>query len=84
MNNRQYTDKETAEKIFQTFNKIYNTGEPTEGFDWQFVRKDGTKRYIDESISLQKDSSGKPIGFRGIVRDATERKKAEEALKSSE
>ena len=84
MNNRQYTDKETAEKIFQTFNKIYNTGEPTEGFDWQFVRKDGTKRYIDESISLQKDSSGKPIGFRGIVRDVTERKQAEEALKNSE
>jgi PAS domain S-box-containing protein len=84
MNNRQYTDKETAKKIFQAFNKVYNTGEPTEGFDWQFIRKDGTKRYVDESVSLQKDSSGKPMGFRGIVRDATERKQAEETLKNSE
>ncbi|HUN54764.1 MAG TPA: PAS domain S-box protein [Smithella sp.] len=84
MNNRQYTDKENAKKLFQAFNKVYNTGEPTEGFDWQIIRKDGTKRYVEASASLQKDSSGKPIGFRGIVRDVTERKKAEEELKNSE
>ena len=30
MNNRQYTDKETAKKVFQAFNKVYNTGEPTQ------------------------------------------------------
>jgi len=35
MNNRQYTDKEYSKKLFQAFNKVYNTGEPTEGFDWQ-------------------------------------------------
>ena len=84
MNNRQYTDKENAKKLFQAFNKVYNTGEPTEGFDWQIVRKDGTKRHVEASVSLQKDSSGKPIGFRGIARDVTDRKKAEEALKNSE
>ena len=74
MNNRQYTDKENSKKLFQTFNKVYNTGEPTEGFDWQIIKKDGTKRYVEASVSLQKDSSGKPIGFRGIARDVTERK----------
>ena len=81
MNNRQYTDKENSKKLFQTFNKVYNTGEPTEGFDWQIIKKDGTKRYVEASVSLQKDSSGKPIGFRGIARDVTERKGAEEELK---
>ena len=80
MNNRQYTDKEYSKKLFQAFNKVYNTGEPTEGFDWQIIRKDGTKRYIESSVSLQKDSSGKPAGFRGIARDVTERKQAEEKL----
>ena len=44
------------------------------------IRKDGTKRYIESSISLQKDSSDKPIGFRGIVRDVTERKRAEDRI----
>jgi diguanylate cyclase (GGDEF)-like protein/PAS domain S-box-containing protein len=80
MNNRQYTDKENSKKLFQTFNKVYYTGEPTEGFDWQIIRKDGTKRYVEASVSLQKDSSGKPTGFRGIVHDVTERKQIEQQL----
>jgi PAS domain S-box-containing protein len=84
MNNRQYMDKETARKVFQTFNKVYRTGESTKEFDWQIIRKDGTKRYIEQSVSLQKDSSGKPIGFRGIIRDITERRQTEELLKQSE
>ena len=45
MNNRQYTDKENAKKLYQAFNKVYRTGEPTKGFDWEMIRKDGTKRY---------------------------------------
>ena len=84
MNNRHYTDKETAKKVFQAFNKVYRTGESTKEFDWQLIRKDGTKIYIEQSASLQKDSSGKPTGFRGIIHDITERKKTEELLKQSE
>ena len=84
MNNRQIADKENAKKVFQACNKVYNTGESTKEFDWQIIRKDGTKRYIEQSVSLKKDSSGKRTGFRGIIRDITERKKVEESLKKSE
>ena len=84
MNNRQYTDKENAKKLFQTFNEVYRTGEPAKAFDWQIIRKDGTKRSIEASISLLKDLSGNAIGFRGITRDATERKQAEETMRQSE
>ena len=58
MSYRQYTDKDNAKKVFQTYNKVYKTGEPTEGFDWLIIRKDGAKRYIEASVSLLKDSSG--------------------------
>ncbi|MCK7512868.1 MAG: PAS domain S-box protein [Desulfobacterales bacterium] len=81
MNSRQYTDKENSEKLIQAFNKVNNTGKPTKELDWQIIRKDGTKRYIEASVSLLKDSSGKPTGYRGIIRDITERKKVEESLK---
>jgi PAS domain S-box-containing protein len=81
MNNRQYTDQENARKVYQAFNKVYKTGEPSGECDWEIIRKDGSKGYVEASISLQKDASGKPIGFRGMVRDITERKQAEEALK---
>jgi PAS domain S-box-containing protein len=84
MNNRQFTDKENAKKLFKTFNEVYKTGESAKEFDWQIIRKDGTKRYIEVSVSLQKNSSGQPIGFQGIARDITERKQAEDALRESE
>jgi PAS domain S-box-containing protein len=84
MNNRQFTDKENAKKLFKTFNEVYRTGQPAKEFDWQVIRKDGTKRYIEVSVSLQKDSSGKPIGFQGIARDVSERKQTDESLRESE
>jgi PAS domain S-box-containing protein len=84
MNNRRYTDKETAKKVFQAFNKVYTTGKPTKEFDWQIIRKDGTRRYVEQSASLKKDSTGNSTGFRGIIHDITDRKKTETLLKQSE
>ncbi len=84
MNYHQFTDKENAKKVFKTFNEVYRTGKTAKEFDWQVIRKDGTKRYIEVSVSLQKNSSGKPIGFQGVSRDITERKQAENALAERE
>jgi diguanylate cyclase (GGDEF)-like protein/PAS domain S-box-containing protein len=84
MNDRHYTDPENAKRLFQAFNHVYRTGEPRKECDWGIIRKDGTQRYLEASVSLRKDASGKPIGFRGIVRDITERKRAVEALRESE
>jgi len=78
MNNRQYMDAENARKVFQTFNAVYRTGIPTQAFDWELVRKDGSKRIVETSVSLMKDATGEPVGFRGIVRDITERRQAEQ------
>ncbi len=83
MNNRQYTDQENAKKLYQAFNKVFTTGRPTKEFDWRIIRKDGSERYVEASVSLLRDSEGEPMGFRGIVRDITERKEAEEALRES-
>jgi PAS domain S-box-containing protein len=77
MNNRQYTEKDVAKKVFKAFNEVYKTGKPLKHIDWQIIRKDGVKRHIEASVSLRKDSLGKPIGFRGIIRDITESKQAE-------
>jgi PAS domain S-box-containing protein len=84
MNNRQYTEKEVAKKVFQAFNEVHKTGKPLKEIDWQIIRKDGIKRDIEASVFLLKDLSGKPSGFRGIIRDITERKLAENALRESE
>ncbi len=84
MNYRQYTDKETAKNLFQVFNEIYKTGNTSINYSYELIRKDGAKRYIEASASVKKDSLDKPIGFRGIIRDVTIRREAEEALGKSE
>ncbi|MBA4393679.1 MAG: hypothetical protein C0407_09020 [Desulfobacca sp.] len=81
MNNRQVSDKENARALFQAFNHVFKTGEPGKEFDYDIIRKDGTKRTIQASITLRKDSSGRRIGFGGIIRDITERKRSEVILR---
>jgi diguanylate cyclase (GGDEF)-like protein/PAS domain S-box-containing protein len=79
-NYQQFSDEENSKKVFQIFNKVYKTGQPTEAFDWLIIRNDGTKRYIEASVTLQKDPSEKPNGFKGVIRDITERKLIEKEL----
>ncbi|MGB2688146.1 MAG: PAS domain S-box protein, partial [Desulfobacterales bacterium] len=78
MNNRQFMTEDTAKKVFQTFNEVYQTGKPALAFDWETIAKDGTKKFIETSVALIYDSKGEPIGFRGVGRDITERKRAQE------
>jgi PAS domain S-box-containing protein len=81
MNNRQFMKAETARRVYETFNKVLKTGRTTKAFDWEMIAKDGTQKIVELSASLMRDSNGRPIGFRGVARDITERKKAEEQAK---
>ncbi len=83
MNNRNYMTPETAKKAYLIFNSVYKTGEAAKIFDWEFLKKDGTKIDVEISVSLIKNSKGEGVGYRGIVRDIGERKLIEAALKKS-
>jgi PAS domain S-box-containing protein len=84
MNNRDYASPETARRMFETFHNIYRTGKPVKITNYEIIRKDGTTRILEVSASLMRNSSGQLTGFRGIARDVTDRKQAEEALKRRE
>jgi PAS domain S-box-containing protein len=77
-NYRRFMKPETADKIFKVFNRVFMTGNPDKGFDWDVVRKDGTVVPIEGSVSLVRDPAGDPVGFRGICRDIIHRRKAEQ------
>lgn len=83
-NYREYTSAETAERVFQIYSRIYATGDPVEGIDYDVLRKDGETIHLEVSAYLMHDSEGHPIGFRGLCRDITQRKKMEIALQESE
>ena len=51
-NYREYSDEDTAEEVYQVYNKVYTTGRPVKGFEWKLRRKDGTKGYVEASVSL--------------------------------
>jgi PAS domain S-box-containing protein len=84
MNYREYMSSATAENVYETFNQVYRTGEPARAFDWEVFKVDGSKGHLDTSVSLMRDTKGNPIGFRGIIRDMTKRKRSEIALRESE
>jgi len=66
MNNGSIQMQRMRKSFFKRLIK-FTDREPTKEFDWQIIRKDGTKRYIEASVSLQKDSSGKPKGLKGYT-----------------
>ncbi len=55
-----------------------------EGIEYSLLRPDGSEYPGELSASVLRDASGNPVGFVAIVRDITERKLAEKALKASE
>ncbi|MCD4717065.1 MAG: PAS domain S-box protein, partial [Desulfobacterales bacterium] len=84
MNNREYMTAETAKETYKACNKIYVTGKPAKNIEFETIRSDGTKEYLELSASLIKDIESQPIGFRGIVRDVTQKKLAEKEKKKLE
>lgn len=72
-----YTDEADAEKVYQAYLQIYQTGESITDLQYEIIHKNGEKRYVESSISLMKDTDGKPVGFRGLGRDITARKHAQ-------
>lgn len=77
---RDYMDKETADNVYRTFNQVYRTGVSNKAFDYEIIRKDGSRRNVEISIALRKDNGGNVTGFQCIMRDVTLRKKAETDL----
>lgn len=82
MNVIKLADEEIAQKAYKYFNKVYTTGIPLTWIDGEIIRKDGSRRNVEASASLIRDLTGKPIGFRGIVRDVTEHRQVEELYKT--
>jgi len=80
MNYREYTTIKTAEKIYKVFNEIYRTGKPSDIIDYEIIRADGSIGILELTAGLITDSDHKPIGFHSIVRDVTEKKKAEKEI----
>jgi PAS domain S-box-containing protein len=57
---------------------------PSSMFEAELVRKDGSVVPVEVRTRAIRTHTGQPIGFQGIYRDITERRRAQEALQRSE
>jgi len=76
----------TAESFKATMKKqkaLLEDETATQRYELEIVRKDGVRLSAESRTSLL-THNGQPLGIQCIVRDITERKRAEEALKESE
>ncbi len=81
MNNRDFMDDDSKKRIYAAYSHVYKTGESLRAIDARVLTKDGSARYIEVSASLMYDENGNPSGFRGIVRDVTEKRATEAMLR---
>ncbi len=84
LNYRQYMDAETAEQVVGKFDVMRRTGAPERFSRYTIIRKDGSRRILETSAAVINDSAGRPVGFRGVVFDITEKLAAEREKKELE
>ena len=77
MNYRAFTAEEDAKTVYQTFNQVYQAGEPVKNLSLRIVRKDGATGFAEVAVFPLRNREGESIGFRGVGRDVTERRRAE-------
>ena len=76
-NTREFTTAATIEKMDQIYAQIQKTGEPVQVTDYDAVGKDGATIALELTAALLRNSDGEAVGFRGVLRDVSERKDAE-------
>ncbi|MBN2463536.1 MAG: response regulator, partial [Dehalococcoidia bacterium] len=84
MSYKVYIPRENAKKVLEAYNHVYRTGEPLKSFASAQIKKDGTRVFTEDSIFPLRNENGEVIGFRGISRDVTGFKRAEEERRQLE
>jgi PAS domain S-box-containing protein len=79
-NYRVFFGSDDVEKIYRSFHEVFVTGNPSKLTYWVALSKTGRRKKIEASISLMSDHEGNSIGFRGIIRDVTEKDMFEKEL----
>ena len=84
LNFRRLVDRATAVKLSRIYRKVLSDRQPVSNLECEIICGDGDRIVVESSVAVILDKGGKPVGFRGVVRDISARKRSEEALRESE
>ncbi|MHA1697246.1 MAG: PAS domain S-box protein [Promethearchaeota archaeon] len=78
MNYREFVIEDSeAQNLYTVFNEVYRTKANKKNIEFELLKKDGKRIFVEASIYLKYDDDRNIIGFCGFLRDITERKKSE-------
>ncbi len=72
-------DSINLQKLNNTLDYVSSTGNPSPVMKWELPLDNGTSKFLETSISLIKEGEDN-VGYRGIIRDITERHAHEKTL----
>ncbi|MBL8133243.1 MAG: PAS domain S-box protein [Anaerolineae bacterium] len=78
-----YLDASTAARLKEFITAMCQNGRAIRSVDLPLWCRDGVTRHLDVSISLIRDAYGHGQGYRGFLRDMTEQRQLEKALRTS-
>jgi diguanylate cyclase (GGDEF)-like protein/PAS domain S-box-containing protein len=78
-----YTESKDKERAREILMRVIG-GEVAEPVDMNVIRKDGAEVPVNFTASVIRDAKGDPSALIAVIRDISERKRAEEALRGSE
>jgi signal transduction histidine kinase/CheY-like chemotaxis protein len=73
----------SADVLRRVFGRMHATGEPLVNHEFEALRGD-RRLPLELSASLMRDGENRPVGFRGIIRDVSERLRTEAERKELE
>ncbi len=83
-NNRAFQTDAMARRVGATFKRVWRSAVACEREEWQYLHRDGRVLDVEGSVHLLRDAAGRPRGFHGILRDITQQRATESALRESE
>jgi PAS domain S-box-containing protein len=82
--NRRYGSKQSVQKMYAVFSRIYRTGQSAKLAEFEIIGNGGNIINVELSASLIRDQQNGPVGFRGVIRDVTERLRVQEEQRQLE
>lgn len=79
-----YVGEKSTDKIIDDLDQVRHTGRPASALIWKVRRADGSNCILEASVGLITDTNDRITGFRGIVRDVTDKHLFEQQRRSLE
>ena len=68
-----------VDRLREVCAQVWKTGTPVKALEYR-TTIDGVEKWLEQSMSLDRDADGRPLGFTTIIRDCTERTLAQQEL----